>query len=423
MKLKLIIFVAIILPLIAVSQKDEKQKFGVTIGGFVRNDITYNTRQVVSARSESHVVLAPAPILLDREGNDINAVSNFNIIGLTTRLKLKITGPDAFGAKTSGAIETDFLGSPDKFELRLRHAFVKLQWKSSSILIGQYWHPMWATECYPKAVSFGAGVPFNPLSRVPQIRYIKKLGSVSILASIMSQGMFKSKGNPLAHQNSSIPELHFQLQYKNELISAGAGVNYQVLMPRTLTDSNFVTSQTISSLSYFAYFKTSLKPITVKLYGMYGQSNDNLIMMGGYAIADKSYSPTQISKNFVDYTPYNTISTWLDIETNNSKFNLGLFAGYSKNLGSDDKVIVSSYTGRWGNVNSMMRIAPRAVLKSNKFVLSFEIEYSAMDYAEQEYDSNNNKIGDPNGIDSNGKVTHYVTANNIKPMVSVSYHF
>ena len=423
MKLRIIVIIAIILPLIAVSQEKEKSKFEVTLGGFIRNDITYNTRQLVSARSESHVVLAPAPIKLDKDGNDINAVPNFNIIGLTTRLKVKIKGPDAFGAKTSGAIETDFLGSPDKFELRLRHAFVKLQWQSSTLLIGQYWHPMWATECYPKAVSFGAGVPFNPLSRVPQVRYIKKLGRISILASIMSQGMFKSKGNPMSHQNSAVPEMHFQLQYKNDIISAGAGINYQQLMPRTITDSNYVTKQTIASLSYFAYLKTTLKPVTIKLYAMYGQSNDNLIMMGGYAMTDKVYSPAQIAKNDIEYTSYNSISSWMDVETNNARFNIGIFAGYSKNMGADSKVHTHTYTGRWGNVNSMMRIAPRVVLKSNKFTISFEIEYSAMDYAEQELDTDNNPIGNTAGIDQYGRVTHYVTADNIKPILSAVYHF
>ena len=336
MKKVILLVAVIILPLLMMAQnkdekKETKKKFGVNFSGFIRNDMIYNTRKVVSGRAESNVLLAPKPVKLDADGKDINAVANFNFASLTSRIRAKISGPDAFGAKTSGLIEMDFLGPNvvTPFALRLRHAFVKLQWESSSLLMGQYWHPMWATECYPGAVSFGAGVPINPLSRNPQVRYTKSFGGLSIMAAAMSQGMFKSKGDPMSHQDAGIPEVHLQLQYKNELISAGAGVNYQILMPRTVTDSNYVTSQTVGSMSFFGYAKLSLKPITIKLYGMYGQNNDNMVMMGGYAVTDMVYSADQYSKNYVQYTPYNTASGWIDIETTGKKLKFGLFAGYS----------------------------------------------------------------------------------------------
>ena len=437
MKKIFLLLLVIALPIFILAQETEK-KFGVNLSGFVRNDITYNTRQVVSARGQANILLAPKPIELDEDGNDINEAGNFNMVGLTTRLRAKIKGADAFGAKTSGLIEMDFVGYANSagavpFSLRLRHAMFKLDWGKSQLLIGQYWHPMWATECYAGTVSFGAGLPFNPLSRNPQIRFTHKLGRFSLLGAILSHGMFISKAGSSAFQNSGVPELHAQVQFKNDIISAGLGINFQVLKPRLssiVTDSmgvnhTYATSETINSLSYFGYIKTSFKPLTIKLYGMYGQNNDNLVMMGGYAIIDKVYSQNQINKGFVEYAPYNTLSSWADFETTGKKLTFGLFAGYSQNMGATTSIQAGTFVGRWGNVNTMLRIAPRVVYKINKIKLGFELEYSQIDYAKQEVDTNGIPVVGSNvgGISTHGTVTNFDTADNIRFLLSLTYLF
>lgn len=404
------------LPFILMAQEAEKPKFGLKMSGFLRNDVVFNTRQVLSARGENQFVLAPQPVVEDRDGEDINAASNLSIIGIAARLRAKLSGPDAFGAKTSGLIEGDFFGrdAATKFAFRLRHAFVKLDWDKTQLLVGQYWHPSFATDCYPGTVSFSSGVPFNPLSRNPQIRLTRKLNSnISVLAAVMGQGHFYSKAGSSALQNSSIPEMHVQFQFKNELLAAGVGADYQVLRPRLVSDSSYVATETIGSLSFMAYAKLSLKPLTIKWYGSYGQCNDNMVMMGGYAVTEQVYSQEQLDKNVVEYTAYDNLSTWIDFETTGKKFKYGLFAGYAQNLGAAKEVRSSTYVGRWGNVNSMYRIAPRVTYAINKFKLGFEVEYSAVDYAD----------GSTDGIDAFGKVTSYQTADNIKVMCSVAYMF
>jgi len=428
MKKITLLIVVLALPIFLFSQETEKPKFGINFSGFVRNDVIFNSRQVVAARGENDFVLIPDPIILDADNNDINDVPNYNIIGFTTRLRGKIAGPDAFGAKTSGLIEMDFLGSTglSKFDVRLRHAFVKLDWEKNQLLIGQYWHPMFVTDCFPKTVSFGAGITFNPFARNPQVKYTRKFSDkLNLSAAILSQGQYRSKGDHFSQQNSGVPELNIHLQYKTDLFTLGAQFDYQTLKPRIVTDSNFVTNATISSVSYLAYFKLNLKPITIKLYGIYGQGNDNMVMMGGYAITNKTYTPDQVSKNIVEYTAYNTMSYWIDLETTGKKVKFGIFAGISKNLGAKDSVITSSYVGRWGNVNSLMRVSPRLVFISNKVKVAFEIEYSTADYAEQEVDANGNAVAGSNigGISEFGNVTNFNTANNIKGILSVMYSF
>ena len=413
--------------ILAQDTKKEEPKFGVKFSGFVRNDMIFNTRQVASARGESNVLLFPKAISLDADEKDINAAPNFNLSSFTTRLRAKITGPDAFGAKTSGLIETDFLGpnGTATYALRIRHAMIKFDWETTSLLTGQYWHPMWATECFPGTVSFGAGVPFNPLSRNPQVRLTKKFGGISVMGAIMSQGMFQPIAGKAALQNSAIPEAHLQLQFKNDMISAGAGVNFQSLRPQLKTAQNYIDKTTINSLSFFGYMKVKTKPVVAKVYAMYGQNNDNMVMMGGYATRNMTYTAEQLSKGFVEYSPYNTLSTWVDFETTGKSLKFGLFAGYMQNMGAADSIDVSTFTGRWNNINTMLRVAPRVVYKVNKIKLGFEVEYSAVAYAKENQDASGNLVSgaDVGGIDAFGKVTNSETADNIKLLVSIAYIF
>ena len=159
-----------LLAVITLAAQDEGN-FGIKFSGFVKNDFFFDTRQTVAAR-EGHFLLWPAAVTLDETGVDINAQSNFNILAVQSRLKGAITGPDAFGAKTSGVIEADFFAQAnDNINLlRLRHAFVKLNWEHMELLAGQYWNPLFVTDCFPGTVSFNTGTPPQSFSRNPQVR-------------------------------------------------------------------------------------------------------------------------------------------------------------------------------------------------------------------------------------------------------------
>lgn len=433
------LLVSFALPLLMLAQETDK-KVTVKFGGFVRNEMMYNTRQNVSARNEGMFYLAPKPIVYDAIGNDINSAPNFNMVGLNTRLNVKVTGPDAFGAKTSAFVEGDFFGisKENKFAFRMRHAMMKLDWGGSNLLIGQYWHPNFITGCYPATVSFGAGVPMNPFARVPQLRYTYNVSDkLSVFGAMMAQGHFKSKepvgGTPGASfNNAGIPEFHAQVQYKSDNVLFGVGVDYQLLKPALTTNgldtSNMTysipltTDATIASLSYLAYLNIKTKPLTFKAFGMYGQNNDNLVMMGGYAQMDNSnYTLEQLMNGYVEYTPYNILSSWVDIHTNGKKFQYGLFAGYAQNMGSDELITRTTFEGRWGDVNTMIRVAPRVTMTSGKMKFGIEAEYSAVDYAKG--DAAGTTLEELTGINDNGVVTNYETADNLKLIIMFQYNF
>jgi len=65
--------------------QDSKSGFGITLSGFVKTDIMFDTRQTVSAR-EGHFLLYPSPELLDLNQKDINDKPNFNILSIQSRL-------------------------------------------------------------------------------------------------------------------------------------------------------------------------------------------------------------------------------------------------------------------------------------------------------------------------------------------------
>ena len=135
MKKNLIILIVLLLPILTIAQK---KKVKLKFSGFVKSDVFWNSRQSVAVR-EGHFYLYPKNELLDMNGDDVNAKSDFNILSIQTRLKLAITGPDAFGAKTSALIEGAFFGTtdPDINGFRLRHAYAKLNWTNTELLVGQ----------------------------------------------------------------------------------------------------------------------------------------------------------------------------------------------------------------------------------------------------------------------------------------------
>ncbi len=394
---KFFIALAIVLPLISISQ--EEKKFGIKFHGFVKTDIFFDSRQTIDAR-EGHFLLYPKNEDLDALGADINATSKFNILSIQTRLKGVITGPDIWGAKTSGLIEGAFFGNigSDINGFRLRHAFVKLAWPKSELLVGQFWHPMFVTGCFPGTVSFNTGTPFQPFARNPQVRFTKKFGKVNLIATALEQVDFVStgpSGPSRTYLINSMPELNLRLEYKAEKFYAGLGGNYKRLKPRlsmaTMGDSDRITLKAndyASGMSFYGFVKIAPKPVTVKLYGVYGQMMYSMTMLGGYAVSglDSTLVSGVSAYSSLDYTPIKTMSFWLDFNTNGKKLKVGLFAGYSKNLGTSDKKYLfpdgSNQTyARGANIAYAYRIAPRLIYNVGKFRIAPELEYTVAAYA------------------------------------------
>jgi len=377
------------------AQEKSENTFGIKIKGYVKTDVMYDSRQTITVR-EGHLLLYPDGEKLDENGKDINAVANFNMLAIQTRLTGVITAPDVFGAKTSGIIEAAFFGhsNADVNGVRLRHAFIKLAWENSSLLIGQYWHPMFITEVFPGTISFNTGIPFQPFSRNPQIKYTYGINDFYVSVTALTQRDFSSTGpaggSSSYLRNSGLPIMDINLKYKTKNLVAGVGANYKTLLPRqydtklvgTVTEK-YIADTKISSMSAMGFAKVVFNDFVIKAEGIYGENLTDLLMIGGYAVSDT----TKDNNGFAaEYTNIRTMSSWMDLAYGKT-LQVGLFAGYSKNLGADDNIIAKdrirdekAYYSRGADIASLIRISPRIQYSVGKTRYAVEVEYTAAEY-------------------------------------------
>lgn len=346
-----------------------KSNFGIGWYGFVKNDIMYDTRQTIYAR-EGHFAILPKPAVYDADGEDINAISNFNMLTIQTRLGVKITGPDFFGMKTSGLIEAAFFGNTDQSigEFRLRHAFVKLSNEKIEILIGQYWHPMFVTAVFPGVYSFNTGVPFQPFARNPQIRLTTK-GKVKLMVAAFTERDFQTRGASVSQ--SGVPSVHAQLQFGDANNTVGGiGYNLKTTRPNFPVD---VINDRMTSSSGIAYFKTKLgEKSWWKLEGIYGQNMSELLQVSGFGQNTNG-----------DYLNNTTFSAWTEFMGDISEsVEWGVFGGYTNNGGFDEEVtsVVGGFLGN--NTQYAYRVAPRIGWKSGNLTIGLELELTTAQYGE-----------------------------------------
>ncbi len=365
----------------------DNNQMGIKFSGFVKTDAFWDTRQVVAAR-EGHYLLYPMGEDLDAEGDDINAKPNFNMLAIQTRLKGTITGPEAFGARTGGLIEAAFFGTNegDVNGFRLRHAFLTLVWQNSSLLIGQFWHPMFVTSVFPGTVSFNTGAPFQPFSRNPQIRWMYNSGNARIIAAAMSQRDFTSTGpmgaSSVYLRNSATPNLHLQFQWDTPGMILGIGGDWKSITPRLSVsgvDGEYKTTNQVSGLSVLAFARFNLPQLVWKLEGVYGQNLTDHLMIGGYGVESR-----ETLTGVETYIPTSLYSFWTDIETG-KELGFGLFAGITQNLGAGEDV--SGLWGRGSNIDMIYRVSPRVMWNSGKTRLAGELEYTAASYGIMQSDA------------------------------------
>lgn len=360
----------------------QDQKFGIQFHGFVKNDFILDSRQVVSAR-DGHFLLYPASEILDPDGEDINSRGTFNYLAIQSRLTGKITGPDVFGAKLTGIMEGAFFGNIESNlnSFRLRHAYIKLNWTNTEILLGQYWHIMFVTGCFPGTVSFNTGAPFQFFSRNPQIRLSQKLGYITLTGTVSTQLDFSSPGGPDVLRNALLPDLGGRLSFSNDMVYTGIAVGYKQLMPRLQTDSAYQATALVRGFTGEAFLKITTKPLTYKLQAIYAQNGFDGLFTGGYAVS----SITDPVRDYREYTTLDVTTVWAEIHTNEKKFQGGLFLGYSRNMGSmveiEELDMIRTYA-RGADIRYIYRIAPRFIMNLGKFRFAAEYEHTGTGYGD-----------------------------------------
>jgi len=335
------------------------------VSGLVRFDLQYDTRQETNSR-DSYFSLYPKNVKINDKGIDENAVSNFNLGSILTRGKIKVYTPKLFGADVFGVIEGDFYGTKDTIQnLVLRHSYVKMTWENAELLFGQYWSPLFNPDIIPQTVESNTGAPIAVLARFPQIMLTAKpMDNIRIYGGISAQGeSFKDIDGKIRQENSGVPGLHLHSDFVSKNFTFGLGSYLRTIRPE-LTSKNF------ESGAVEAYTKiVPVDELKIRASALFGSDMADHIMTGGYLKTDDG-----------QYKPLNLFSSWLDLDYNlTSNLSIGIFSGYTSNLGFFDKASVKeplkqTTTTRAVDLAYLLRVSPRITYKIDKFSVALELE-------------------------------------------------
>lgn len=362
-------------------QSSSEKEWNVSIYGFARTDFIWDSRKSAFTR-EGQLNLYPLDVVLDANGKDINAAAQSNFLSITSRLGVKAKGPNVWGAKTSSVMEADFYGNVEGGTiglLRLRHAYVNLEWSKTSVTLGQTWYPQFIPEVFPGVANFNTAILFNPFGWATQAKIKQILSNeVSLTLTAYKEREFTAPGpgtQNSASINSVLPSLNAQIQYKAKNTILGLGAEYKSLQPLTVSN-NLVSTEKVNSSSFFGYAKYSNDQFSIKAYGISGGNLNNLVMLGGY-------TGKNITTQVETYDPTKTTAFWLDLASNGKAIAPGFFFGYTKNNGSKDDNTTATFVnyvrGISGNriVDNVWRASGRIDFKKNKFRVTPELEYTA----------------------------------------------
>ena len=228
--------------------------------GFIRNYFAYDSRESMSGTGDLYnyqpkdenwnVKTQEEADQLGVERQDLNAISTFRFLTLTTRVGLNIVGYKWRNTEFGGKIEADFYAGlstkgsgthsvSGTAQLRLRQAYMTLAWDSLrmndkdfarvDLLLGQAWHPMAADLC--DAIALNSGAPFGPFSRTPQVKMDARLGHLFTLTGALIWQMQYCSIGPDGQSAeyigySKTPEAYLGLSFhhKGWLVRAGADV-------------------------------------------------------------------------------------------------------------------------------------------------------------------------------------------------------
>ncbi len=385
--------------------------------GFIRNYFTFDSRESMSGTGDMYNY-QPKDVSPNAYGDDLNAISTFRFLSLTTRVGLNIVGYQWRGTEFGAKIEADFYAGLDKVgsgthkltgtaQFRLRQAYLTLGWDSLKmgkdfarvdLTIGQTWHPMAAD--LSDVIALNSGAPFGPFNRSPQVKMDARLGKfVTLTAAGLWQMQYISQGPDGASAEyiaySKTPEAYLGLSVHDKGVLFRVGADVLSISPRHLgTDAGGVkvrVNDRITTASPFLYLQYKKGEFSVKAKTIFAEAGEHMNMNGGYGVkkvnADGSW----------EYTPTRTSSSWISLvyggkvgkqeDKHPQKLQGILFGGYIHNFGTKEEIIdadndgkLDYYYPRGNNMNQMWRLSPTLLYTVGKFQLGLEYEITSVQY-------------------------------------------
>jgi len=206
-----------------------------SLGGYVKMEVIWDSTQV------NKNLLA----FINRN-NDANFQhGRLKFTAENTRMSFTVKGPKVFGAASTAYIEWDFdnhaneyimtgtpgggWASPNKARLGVRHAFFKLNWPETELLMGAYWSVL--TEEVPETANFGACTTAGqPFLREPQIRLTQTAGigggklTASLALAAVENGLWgiginqtQAATNAYGGESTETPKVEGRIKYDIDL--------------------------------------------------------------------------------------------------------------------------------------------------------------------------------------------------------------
>lgn len=410
-----------------ISVDDLKYRFS----GFVEYEAFFDTRQTVGF-SLTESLLFPAKKDPDPLGKDRNAKGQSSMAAFSTKVNLTVDGIKINKADAQAVIEADFLGLSDipNFRrlrsdvpniLRLRLAYAQFDWDTTSLLVGQTWHPIGPKDVLVTSISSNTGNPLEVYARSPQITFTYHTPTIQLLASALTQIEFLSDGpnglSPEYIRNAVVPNLHGQVRWLFSGHMAGAGIDYKRLVPRIKTNKNFKVRESLNSVAAIVYLVLEYPRVQSHTKFIIGQNISDYGAIGGYAVKKDSIDPITDKRQ---YANLRTVSLWNGTCIKNlEKYEPGIFIGVTKNLGSSKKiepnlidaqgnVIERRIFGTGNDVNIIFRIAPHLQVRYGPVTIAGEVEYTRATFGL---------------IEEKGKVSNTTPVANTRLLFAAFYYF
>ena len=395
----------------------------IKLYGFVRNDFYFNSR-INTESIDGLFYLYPKPISLNSTNVDLNALPQAEMLSVNTRVGVDLNGSSILGANSSAKIETDFAGfGTSYFVIRIRHAYFKLNWKKTELMIGQTWHPLFG-NVMPTVLECDRGAPFQPNNRSPQIRIIQNLNSsISLIGAAVYEMQYLSQGplGPSASylKNALIPNLFLGTEFKTAHWTSGVSLDLKTIKP---------SAEELTSLSASMYTQYTNQEFQIKAKTFLGENLTDQQMLSGYGVS--SINPVT---GAASYTNFNIVSSWLNAVYGKT-WQIGAFLGLSQNLGTN-KNLLGNANGKftvYGNgiydqsslnpqlkmtdagyynqllLDRLIRISPHVSYNLPNFIIGMEYNFTSASYGT---------------LLNNGNVVNPYKVSNHRLVATVSYLF
>lgn len=402
--------------------------------GFIRNYFAFDSRESKSGTKDLFYYI-PKDEALNAKGEDMNANPTFRFLAITSRVGLDVKDYQFGKTKVGAKIETDFYCMNGNVAvLRLRQAYATLGWdglgkdgkQSTSLKIGQAWHPIAADQ--PYVIDLETGTPFNPFSRTPQVMLDHNFSkNFTLTGGFIWQMQYLSSGPNGASDNyikyGCIPEFYAGVTFKsNNGFTGRVGMDVLSIKPRWRNSAGDKVDDRITTVSPYVYAQYSKDAFAVNAKVVYASAGEHFNMLSGYGVTDVN------SDGSWDYAPLHSTASYLSVKYGR-KLQVQGMIGHMKNLGTSKSLYEDpanpGYTSTknvyisgngFHNLNQIIRVTPTVVYNLGKLSFGLEYDITSAQYGKYAVDGH---VNSSNGL-VDGDI-HWVTNHRLLGMVKFTF--